>query len=131
MLSHNQIRSALTIVALLICLTYVAFSQTPSPTPTPKSTPRKTFGIQIEVISDSAAKVEGAKVILASEEEGVKFNKERRTTKEGVVNFSQVPQGRLKVQVVAKEFDTFGEIFNLTQDNQTIRITVKKRINPT
>lgn len=130
MLLQNQIKSTLTIFALFVCSTCGALAQTP--TPTPKPTPRKTFGVQIEVTSsDQAAKVEGAKVILASEEGGVRFNKERRTTKDGIANFSQVPEGKLKIQVIAKEFDTFGEIFNLTQDNQTIRITVKKRNNPT
>lgn len=130
MLSQNETKSILTIIALFICSTGGAFSQTP--TPTPKPTPRKTFVVQIEVTSgDPAVKLEGAKVILASEEEGVRFNKERRTSRDGVANFSQIPQGKLRIQVIAKEFDTFGEIFNLTQDNQTIRITVKKRNNPT
>jgi hypothetical protein len=110
---------------LLLCSPYVIFSQ--DPRTTPKPAPRK-FDLQIEVRADNpAGMIEGAKVIVASEEAGVRFSKERRTNAQGMTRFSQVPQGKLKIQVVARDCDTFGDLFTLTQDEQTIKITVKKR----
>jgi hypothetical protein len=87
---------------------------------------RRTFRLQLEVVA-GADKVEGAKVILESAEEGVRFTKETRTNRDGNASASSVPEGRLRIQVVARECETFGEIITLSQDNQTIRVTLTKR----
>jgi len=52
---------------------------------------RRTFKLQLEVTA-GADKVEGARVLLVSEEEGVRFNKETRTSREGIANPSGVPE---------------------------------------
>jgi hypothetical protein len=111
-------------------VTRKAFSQsntnrsTPSPTATPS---RKTFKVQIEVSVDgSSEKVDGEAVELTSRENGLRFSKKERTNKEGIARFSQVPPGAIRIQMVVRQFDTFGQDYNLTDDNQTIRITLKK-----
>jgi hypothetical protein len=123
-------------LAALLCSAAHALSQTTDRSPTPTPTPaareaKKTFTLQIEVSAgDSAEKIDGAAVHLESKEEGGRFAREMRTSRQGVVTFSHVPQGRLLVQVVARQYDTFGDDFVLTNDNQTVRVTLKKRGSP-
>ena len=120
------------LAALIILLSFVGespkFSQDISegtPVPRQSPTPRKTFRMQVEV-SAGSEKIENAKVMIDSEEEGVKFSKDKRTNKQGMVSVTAVPEGRIKVVVVAKDCATFGEVFNLSQDNQTFRVTLTK-----
>jgi hypothetical protein len=118
----------------LLCAATIALSQTtdrsPTPTPTPRET-RRTFTLQIEVSAgDSADKIDGAAVHLESREEGARFTREMRTSRQGLVTFSRVPPGRLLIQVVARQYDTFGDDFVLTQDNQTVRVTLRRRNSP-
>lgn len=129
MVTRSNGKITLTVVALLLCMVQGGFSQR---TPATSSRPtRKTFDLQVEVTTGNPAeKVEGAKVLVASEEEGPKFNKDKKTSKQGVASFSKVPQGKIKVQVVARECDTFGDVYTVSQDDQTIKITVKKRNPP-
>ncbi len=93
-------------------------------TPAPS---RKTVKLQIEVVDDSNEKVDGGLVELTSREDGLRFSKKERTNKEGIVRFSQVPQGLLRIQMVVRQFETFGQDYNLADDNQTIRITLKRQ----
>lgn len=125
-----------------ICLVIEAFPQgrnhkslrtvqgnTNRPTPAPAPAPsRKTFKLQIEVtVADSSEKVDGEMVELTSRENGLRFSKRERTNKDGIARFAQVPQGLVRIQMVVRQFDTFGQDYNLTDDNQTIRITLKKQ----
>jgi hypothetical protein len=118
----------------LLCAATLALAQTPDRSPQPSPTPReakRTFTLQIEVsASDSADKIDGAVVHVESREEGSRFTKDIRTSSRGVVTLSKVPQGRLLIQVVAKQYDTFGDDIVLTQDNQTVRVALKKRGGP-
>jgi hypothetical protein len=128
MLNNTSFKLLLTILAVLLCCVPEAKSQDivgGPPTPERRAA-RRTFRLQLEVVA-GADKVEGAKVILESAEEGVHFSKETRTNREGTASASSVPEGRLRVQVVARECETFGEIITLSQDNQTIRVTLTKR----
>jgi hypothetical protein len=114
------------VIALFFWLAPVAFSQSPTPTPAPKDS-RKTFTLQVEVTSGNPPeKIDRAAVRVMSEKDGAKFTKEIKTNKQGIVSVSQVPEGKLVIQVVAKRYDTFGNEYTLTEDNQTIKITLKK-----
>jgi hypothetical protein len=114
----------LSVLALFLYATPVAFSQ--SPTPTPREA-RKTFTLQIEVTAgDPPEKIERAAVRVRSEKNGAEFKREIKTNKQGVASVSQVPEGKLVIQVVARRFDTFDDQYTLTEDNQTIKITLKK-----
>ena len=51
---------------------------------------------------------------------------ETRTNQEGIVKLPQIPQGEILVQVIATGYQTFGDHFDVTQDEQTIEI----KLNP-
>jgi hypothetical protein len=128
MLKQNSGRLTLVLIALL-CSATLSLSQKNDNSqmpPTPKDI-RKTCTVQIEVSADdSADKIDRAIVHVESREEGEKFTKELKTNRDGVIRFFQVPQGRLLIQVTAVQYQTFGDNFLLTQENETIRITLKK-----
>jgi hypothetical protein len=135
MLKQNSGRLMLVLVASL-CSATQAFSQkgtrSPTPTPTPESREaRRTSTLQIEVSAgDSGDKIDGATVHVESKENGERFRSDSTMSSQGVYTFSQVPQGRVLIQVVSKPYDSFGDNFVLTQDNQIIRVTLKRRGSP-
>jgi len=51
---------------------------------------------------------------------------EMRTNQEGEVKIPQIPQGKIRVQVIAKGYQTFGQVFDVTEDEKTIDI----KLNP-
>jgi hypothetical protein len=125
MLKHNANKVLLLIFTmLLVCASEVVAQDISGGASAPRA--RRTFRLQFEVTA-GADKVEGAQVRLESAEAGVDFTKEFRTNRQGAASASAVPEGRLKIQVVAKECDTFGEFINLAQDNQTIRVALNKK----
>jgi len=126
MLKQNSRTFRLIVTVFFLCSAPGAFSQSPTPAPTPREA-RKTFTLQIEVTAgDPPNSIDRAAVRVRSEEGGASFTKEIKTNRQGVASVSQVPKGKLVIQVVAKRWDTFGDEYTLTEDNQTIRITLKK-----
>lgn len=94
-----------------------------TPTPTPS---RRALRLQVEVtIANSDEKVDGEKVELTPHETGITVSK--RTNRDGIARFSQVPPGMVRIQMAVTQMDTFGQDYNLTDDNQTIKITLKKQ----
>lgn len=123
MLKQNSRMFMLIILSLFLCPAPPAFSQSPSPAPAP----RKTFTLQIEVTAgDPPEKIERAAVRVTSEKNGTEFKREIKTNKQGVASVSRVPEGKLVIQVVARQYDTFGDEYTLTEDKQTIKISLKK-----
>ncbi len=51
---------------------------------------------------------------------------ETKTNQEGNVSIPSIPQGEITVQVIANNFQTFGDVYQLDQPTQTISI----RLNP-
>jgi hypothetical protein len=49
---------------------------------------------------------------------------ELRTNQEGEANIPSIPQGKIRVQVIAKGFQTFGDTFDVTEDEKTLNITL-------
>jgi hypothetical protein len=49
---------------------------------------------------------------------------ELRTNQEGEANIPTIPQGQIQIQVIAKGYQTFGQIFNVDQEEKTIPITL-------
>src|SRR4051794_4001 len=49
---------------------------------------------------------------------------EVRTNQEGEVKIPSIPQGKIRIQVIAKGYQTFGEIFDITDDEKTIDIAL-------
>jgi hypothetical protein len=53
-------------------------------------------------------------------------NWEVRTNQEGVARIPSIPQGKVRIQVIAKDYQTFGATFEVKDEEQTIQI----KLNP-
>jgi hypothetical protein len=51
---------------------------------------------------------------------------EMRSSQEGVAEIPDMPKGQIRVQVIAKGYQTFGDTFDVTEDERTIEI----KLNP-
>ena len=49
---------------------------------------------------------------------------ELRTNQEGEANIPTIPQGQIQIQVIAKGYQTFGQIFSVEEEEKTIPITL-------
>ena len=47
-----------------------------------------------------------------------------RTNQEGEVRIPTIPQGKIRIQVIAKGYQTFGQDFEVNEDEKTIPITL-------
>ena len=51
---------------------------------------------------------------------------ELRTNQEGIAKIPTIPQGKVRVQVIAKGYQTFGEVFDVQDEEKRIEI----KLNP-
>jgi hypothetical protein len=49
---------------------------------------------------------------------------ELRTNQDGEAKVAQIPQGEIRIQVIAKGYQTFGQIFDVTEEEKNIDITL-------
>jgi len=49
---------------------------------------------------------------------------ELRTNQEGEANIPTIPQGQIQIQVIAKGYQTFGQVFTVEEEEKTIPITL-------
>jgi hypothetical protein len=49
---------------------------------------------------------------------------ELRSNQEGEARIPAIPQGKILVQVIAKGFQTFGQTFDITEEEKTLDITL-------
>ena len=87
----------------------------------------------IIVLKDQAGKpVDHASVVVrfVQGHSVVKLGKAIRTTfelrsnQEGEARIPSIPQGKIRVQVIAKGYQTFGQIFDVTEEEKTLDITL-------
>lgn len=130
MYKHNFHKLLLLIITVLFFGVLEADAQDITAGAEPRPTPRRTFRLQLEVTA-GADKVEGARVLLVSEEAGVRFNRETRTNQNGIASASSVPEGRIRVQVIARECETFGSLITVSQDQMVQVALVKRAPTPT
>jgi hypothetical protein len=85
------------------------------------------------VLKDQAGKaVDHASVVVrfVQGHSVVKLGKAVRTTfelrsnQEGEARIPSIPQGKILVQVIAKGYQTFGQTFDVTEEEKTIEITL-------
>ena len=90
--------------------------------------------LTVEVKTPSGNPVDRASVIVkfvkgrAKMKLGKKILKtwETRTNQEGLAKIPPIPQGSIQVQVIAKGFQTFGQIFEIDDEQKTIAV----KLNP-
>jgi hypothetical protein len=93
-----------------------------------------TTTLTISVRSPYGKPVEGASVIVkfvkghSLTKLGKKIRKEweLRTNQEGNITIPPIPQGTILVQVIAKNYQTFGQNFDVDEEQKTIEI----KLNP-
>src|SRR5215472_12837482 len=90
--------------------------------------------VQIRVTNLSGKPVDRASVVVnfVKGRSAIKLGKkqlthwETRTNENGLVKLPQMPQGEILVQVIAKGYQTFGQKFDVDEDDKTIEI----KLNP-
>src|SRR5579884_1737732 len=51
---------------------------------------------------------------------------ELRTSQEGVAKFPPIPQGKIRIQVIDKRYQTWGDVVDVSEDQKTIEV----KLNP-
>ena len=51
---------------------------------------------------------------------------EVRSNQEGMANFPSVPQGSIRIQIIAKGYQTFGQVYDIDEEEKTIEV----KMNP-
>jgi len=89
--------------------------------------------LKIVVTTRSGRPVERADVIVRfGGRSVVKLGKmvrttwEMRSSQEGVAEIPDMPKGKIRIQVIAKGYQTFGDTFEVNEDERTIEI----KLNP-
>lgn len=88
--------------------------------------------LTISVKSPTGKPVEGASVIVKFVKGhdltklGKKIRKEweLRTNQEGLVKIPPIPQGTILIQIIAKDYQTFGKDFDVDEEEKTLDITL-------
>jgi hypothetical protein len=66
--------------------------------------------------------VEGHSVIKLGK--AIRTTFELRTNQEGEALVPTIPQGKIRIQVIAKGYQTFGQVYDVTEDEKQINITL-------
>jgi hypothetical protein len=66
--------------------------------------------------------IEGHSVIKLGK--AVRTTYELKTNQDGEAQIPEIPQGKIRIQVIAKGFQTFGDIFDITENEKTVNITL-------
>jgi hypothetical protein len=93
----------------------------------------QTTKLRIEVRNIEDKPVDRANVIVRFEGRSItrlggkklKTSWEMRTNQEGVVGIPPIPQGHILVQVTAKGYQTYGEKFEVNEEEKTIEVKLK------
>jgi hypothetical protein len=90
--------------------------------------------ITVHVTSLSGKPIDHAAVVVkfVSGHDKLKLGKsimtqyELQTTQEGLAKIPPIPQGKIRIQVIAKEYQTFGDVFDITEPERTVEV----KLNP-
>jgi hypothetical protein len=88
--------------------------------------------INIQVKSQTGKPVDRASVVVRFVEghsivklgKAIRTTFELRTNQEGEASIPSIPQGKIRIQVIAKGYQTFGEVFDITDEEKTVNITL-------
>ena len=95
--------------------------------------PAQTTKLRIEVRNLEDKPVDRASVLVRFEGRSItklggkklKTSWEMKTNQEGVVGIPPIPQGQILVQVIARGYQTFGDKFEVNEEEKTIAIKLK------
>jgi hypothetical protein len=66
--------------------------------------------------------VEGHSVVKLGK--AIRTTFELRTNQEGEAQVPSIPQGKIRIQIIAKGYQTFGQVYDVTDDEKKIEITL-------
>ena len=49
---------------------------------------------------------------------------ELRTNQEGEARIPEIPQGKIRIQVIAKNYQTFGQVFDINEAERTVPVAL-------
>jgi hypothetical protein len=87
-----------------------------------------TAKLRITVVDPKGNPVDNASVYVRYNESGGFLHHDKlselsfKTNQQGALKVPEVPQGRVMVQVITKDWHTFGQWYDVNQDEQTIDI---------
>ena len=86
--------------------------------------------LQIHVTNTEGKPVGNASVIVKfTDDQLIKIIKskkswELRTSQEGMARIPEIPQGKVRIQVIAKNYQTFGDTFDIREAEKTVEIVL-------
>jgi hypothetical protein len=91
-----------------------------------------TLRIEVKTLKDRP--IERASVVLdflegrsvAKLGRKVRRHWETRTNQDGVAKLPPIPQGKIRVQVIATGYQTFGQVYDISEEEKTLEI----KLNP-
>src|SRR5689334_18260722 len=88
--------------------------------------------IHVHVINDLGKPVGNAEVIVKFQGRSVvklgakvRTSWEMRTTQEGIANVPGVPHGKVLIQIYAKNYQTYGQTFDMQDDEKNVEIQLQ------
>jgi hypothetical protein len=66
--------------------------------------------------------VEGHSVVKLGK--AIRTTYELRTNQEGEVQVPSIPQGKIRIQIIAKGYQTFGQVFDVSEEEKKIELTL-------
>jgi uncharacterized GH25 family protein len=93
----------------------------------------QTTKLRIEVKNDDGKPVDRASVIVKFVEgrsiaklgKKIRTSWELRTNQDGVASVPPIPQGKILVQIIARKYQTFGQQFDINEEEKTLEISLK------
>lgn len=67
--------------------------------------------------------VEGRSVVKLGKK--IMTSYQMRTNQDGIASIPAIPQGKIQIQVIAKGYQTFGQIFEIGEEEKTVEIKLK------
>jgi uncharacterized protein YfaS (alpha-2-macroglobulin family) len=85
---------------------------------------KETAALRLEVSSEGKP-VRGIGVFVMNEE--ARWSEQDTTDSRGLVNFREVPRGKVLVQIIEKEWKDFGQYYSLGKAEESIRVALERR----
>jgi hypothetical protein len=114
------------LAALSLALAAAAFA----PHPTTKLT------IEVKTLDDKPLERASVIVTFVEGRNYAKLGKkvyvpyELKTNMEGIAHIPPIPQGKIKVQVIAKGYQTFGQVFDINEEERTVEVKLQPPQQP-
>ena len=89
--------------------------------------------LKLEVTTDTGRPIDRAAVIVRFVQgrnylklgKKIRTTYELRTNEQGEASIPQIPQGTIRVQIIAKGYQTFGQDFDVDEPEKTLEIKLK------